>query len=391
MSAQELEAWLGLLRLPGLGPTGLVRLIEAHGSAQAARSAGLSSWRALGLSDAALQSLQTVPGSEASLVAADLAWLAGAPDRHFVHWNHPAYPALLRYVDSPPAALFCVGDPALLGLPQLAIVGSRNASPAGLAIAEDFAQTLCGRGLVVTSGLASGIDGAAHRGALAASGLTVAVCATGLDRVYPATHRQLAHQIAARGLLVSEFAPGVKPRPEFFPRRNRIISGLSLGVLVVEAALESGSLITAGLAAEQGREVFAIPGSIHNPMARGCHRLIRTGAKLVECVEDILEELTPALSEAAARSPSRASPPEPVPSDRKAAESGPEAEPDREPGGLDDAQMLYQALGFDPLAADEVAGRLGWSPGRLASALLALELSGRAASVAGDRLLRIRV
>lgn len=372
MATPDVSAWLVLLRLAGLGPAGTARLIETYGGAQLALDAGSRGWRSLGLSDAACRSLDERCREHDARAEADLAWLQAEPERRLVTLLDAAYPARLREIDSAPAALFCLGDPALLSMPQLAIVGSRNATPPGIAIAEDFARTLSGRGLVVTSGLASGIDGAAHRGALTASGLTVAVCATGLDRVYPAGHRKLAHQIAARGLLVSEFAPGVKPRPEFFPRRNRIIAGLSLGVLVVEAALESGSLITARFAAEQGREVFAIPGSIHNPFARGCHRLIRGGAKLVETVDDIIEELAPALAGFAASLPERHTP----------AVS--------EPGPLDaDTEQLIGAMGFDPVSVDALAQRLGWPLGRLSDALLQLELAGRVASAPGNQVLRV--
>ena len=225
---------------------------------------------------------------------ADLQWLQ-SPAHDLITATDPRYPERLGQLPGAPLALFTRGDPELLGRPQIAIVGARSATPQGLENAQAFAAELCRRGLVVTSGLALGVDAAAHRGALAAGGLTIAACATGLDRVYPARHRDLAHQIIEEGLLVSEFPTGVTARAESFPRRNRIISGLSLGVLVVEAANPSGSLVTARHAAEQGRELFAIPGSIHNPMARGCHRLIRDGAKLVETAADILEEIAPQL------------------------------------------------------------------------------------------------
>jgi DNA processing protein len=263
--------------------------------------------------------------------------------------------------------LFCHGDPDLLVRPQLAIVGARSATRPGLDIAEGFAAELTRLGLLVTSGLATGIDGAAHRGALAAGGATVAVCATGLDRVYPARHRELAHQIAASGVLVSEFPTGVPPLAENFPRRNRLISGLSLGVLVVEAAPQSGSLITARLALEQGREVFAIPGSIHNPTSRGVHALIRQGAKLTESVNDILEEIAPHLGAGFA----------PAPADR----AGGEIDPTQ--------RRVLDALGFDATPFDRLVEVLSLPVDKLSAALLALELQGCVAAAPGGAYQRL--
>jgi DNA processing protein len=249
------------------------------------------------------------------------------------------------------------------------MVGARSASAQGLENAQAFAAELARCGLTITSGLALGIDAAAHRGALAADGFTVAVCGNGLDRVYPARNKELAHAIAARGLLISEFPTGTPPQAEHFPRRNRIISGLALGVLVVEAARESGSLITARLAGEQGREVFAIPGSIHNPLARGCHALIREGAKLVETVEDIFSELgplLPAARAAAAPDGAAATPQDPV-----------------------QARVLA-ALGFETLAMDHLVGRLGLPVEQIGAALLALELEGLVAAGPGDTFTRLQ-
>ena len=219
--------------------------------------------------------------------------LLQAPDRHLLPLTSPHYPPLLAALPDAPPALYVRGSLEVLATPQLAIVGSRHPTANGRDTAFQFAAHLARCGLAITSGLAEGIDGASHRGALAAGGVTIAVCGTGLDRAYPEQHAELAESIAASGALVSEFAPGTPPRREQFPQRNRLISGLSLGTLVVEAARQSGSLITARCASEQGREVFAIPGSIHNPLSRGCHRLIRDGAKLVETVDDVLEELGP--------------------------------------------------------------------------------------------------
>lgn len=228
-------------------------------------------------------------------IDADLRWLEVA-DHHLISIVDPDYPLLLKQIPDPPLALFVIGDKDLLSKPQIAMVGSRSPSAAGREIAASFAETLAIAGLVITSGLALGIDAASHSGALKAPGKTIAVCGTGVDRIYPTSHRQLAQAIRQQGALVSALPLGAPPTAHHFPERNRIISGLSLGVIVVEAALQSGSLITARLAADQGREVFAIPGSIHNPLSRGCHYLIKNGAKLVENADDILEELGPLAS-----------------------------------------------------------------------------------------------
>jgi DNA processing protein len=257
------------------------------------------------------------------------------------------------------------GDAALLCAPQLAIVGSRNPSHSGCDNARAFSELLTRAGLVVTSGLALGIDACAHAAALDAGGQTIAVAATGLDRVYPSAHRELAHRIAAQGALVSEFALGTPPRREHFPRRNRLISGRSLGVLVVEAALQSGSLITARLAAEQGREVFAIPGSIHSPLARGCHALIRQGAKLVETAQDVLEELGALAGFVAAPPGANATPP------------GAPSDPAQ--------QELLELIGYDPVEMDTLIARSGLTPGRVSSMLLLMELRGLIEARPGGR------
>lgn len=286
------NAALRLLRTPGMGPVTVAKLLAQLGSVEAIVNARPGVLRDVGLSQARIDALRH---ADPALIEPDLAWLAAAADRHILLIDDPRYPERLRQTPGAPLLLFVQGDPDWLAMPQLAIVGSRSATPQGALNARSFAEALVGCGITITSGLALGIDGAAHEGALAGKGGTVAVCATGLDRVYPARHQALARQIAAEGVLVSELPIGTAPQQGFFPRRNRIISALSLGVLVVEAARESGSLITARFAMEQGREVFAIPGSIHNPQARGCHALIRQGAKLVESVDDILEELAPQL------------------------------------------------------------------------------------------------
>ena len=258
--------------------------------------------------------------------------------------------------------LFARGDVALLQNPQLAIVGSRNPSVVGRETAQEFARTLAASGMTITSGLALGIDAASHQGALDGGGQTVAVFGTGLDRVYPAKNRALAHAIVeAGGVLLSEYPPGTEPLPGNFPRRNRIISGLSLGTLVVEAALRSGSLITARYAVEQGREVFAIPGSIHNPLARGCHQLIRQGAKLVEGARDILEELAPQLNAILAEP----EPPEPS--------TGPDGE----------HRMLLACMGDGTSSVDQLVERSGLTADAVSSMLLLLELQGYVVSTAG--------
>jgi DNA processing protein len=268
--------------------------------------------------------------------------------------------------------LFVEGDAAALSLPQLAIVGSRNPTALGRDTAEQFAAHLAAAGLAITSGLALGIDAAAHRGALAGGGQTIAVTGCGLDVVYPSAHVALAGEIAARGALVSDLPTGTPPLKQHFPRRNRIISGLAVGTLVVEAALQSGSLITARLAAEQGREVFAIPGSIHNPMARGCHRLIRQGAKLVETADDIFAELG-ALIETL-RTDARARPTRAEATDAQAV-SGPALDKDYE--------ILLDALGFAPAGIDTLVARTGLAADAVASMLLILELDGRVAQQPG--------
>ena len=299
----------------------------------------------------------------------EAAWLA-EPNHHLISLADPRYPALLREIADPPAGLYVIGDPDILSATQLGIVGSRNPTPGGSENAHAFAHYLTQSGLTITSGLALGVDAAAHRGALAAGGKTIAVAGTGLDRVYPARHRELAHQIAGQGALISEFPLGMPALPANFPRRNRIISGLSLGVLVVEAALQSGSLITARLAADQGREVFAIPGSIHNPLARGCHALIRQGAKLVETAADILEELGPiAQITGLARQTDGVG---------------------NITSGLSvEAMALLDCLGFDPTPVDSLIERSGLTPEAVSSMLLVLELQGHVVSAPGGHYNRV--
>ncbi len=362
---EQLRAWLSLLHVPGLGPRGLGRLLERFADPRAILAAGRGGWREAGLGDGVCQALAS---PDAAAVERDLAWLE-RPGNFLLSLVDPRYPPLLREIPDPPPLLFVHGDPAVLAEPQLAIVGSRNPTAGGRDTSREFARHLAAVGLTITSGLALGIDAAAHAGALEAGGCSVAVFGTGLDRVYPASHRGLAHRLAEAGALVSEFPPGSGPRPDHFPRRNRIISGLSLGTLVVEAALRSGSLTTARHASEQGREVFAIPGSIHNPLARGCHRLIRDGAKLVETATDVLEELG-ALAEI------------PLATAEAAAAASPQLEPEY--------LALLDQLGYDPVTVDTLVGRSGLTPEVLSSMLLLLELRGHVTALPGGRYLRAR-
>ena len=361
-----LVLWLTLARLPGAGPRTQRTLIEHFGSVENIFSASRGQLeKILAGKHETVSAILDGPGAQT--FQAEFDWL-DQPTHHLLVWPDADYPPLLREIADPPLLLYVIGRRETLASPQLAIVGSRNPSPMGRENAQAFAKSLAGAGLTITSGLALGLDGAAHRGALAAGGHTIAVTGTGLDRVYPARHRELAHAIAARGALVSEFPLGTSPRPENFPRRNRLISGLSLGTLVVEAALQSGSLITARLAAEQGREVFAIPGSIHSPQARGCHALIRQGAKLVETAQDILEELGPLASLARASAPEAAAPaPEP---DSPAAE-------------------LLQQIGHDPVSVDALIERSGLTADAVSSMLLQMELNGLVSSCPGGKVQRI--
>ncbi len=322
------------------------------------------------------------------------AWLA-QPGHHRIRRGSDDYPPQLARIADPPEWLYIAGDPTLLWHPQLAIVGSRSATAGGLATARDFAATLAAAGLAITSGLADGIDGAAHAAALDAGGLTFAVCGTGLDQVYPHKHTALAARIEARGALVSEDPPGTEPTPGRFPRRNRIIAGLALGTLVVEASLRSGSLITARLAGESGREVFAIPGSIHNPLARGCHRLIRDGAKLVESAQDVLDELGAAardLGGAIAQRLARVAEPVGASHARDHAREESQAwlapaEANSDTPSRDDAdyRSLRAALAHDVLTVDAIVARSRLTAQAVSSMLLLLELDGEVAAQAGGR------
>ncbi len=355
------EPWLRLVHAPSVGPTRAQRLIERFGDADAACRAEPRALRGEGVSAEGIDALHrdTPPGG----VGTDLDW-ASEPGNDILTRAHPRYPARLAAIADPPPAVYVHGDVDVLAYPALAIVGTRNPTPAGRDIAHDFAQHLAASGLIVVSGLALGIDAAAHRGALDGGGLTVAVAGTGLDRVYPARNAALARGIAEQGALLSELPIGTRPSREAFPRRNRVLAGLCLGTLVIEAAARSGSLITARLALEQGREVFAVPGSIHNPVARGCHRLIRDGAKLVETGDDVLEEIAGLVDLPAGAD---------APGD-KGGRAGAAA-----PASPDDPQyeQLMAVLDWEPRGIDDLAARAGLDASSVASMLLRLELEGR--------------
>lgn len=354
----DLTYWLALHLAPGIGPVTIRRLLDAHGHPRRIFEAGRPLGQVKSLPEET-QAYFTSPDWAA--VERSLRW-AEQPDRHLLAYDDPRYPPLLRQIHDAPAVLFVIGDPSHLRRPQIAMVGSRNPSAAGKQTARLMAGALTAAGYTVTSGLALGIDTASHEGALDGQGATLAVTGTGLDRLYPARNKPLAQRIAQRGALISEFPLGTPPLPGNFPRRNRIISGLALGTLVVEAGLASGSLITAHLAAEQGREVFAIPGSIHNPMAKGCHHLIREGAKLVETIDDILLELSPLAPPAAGPGTPRQPAPEPLD---------------------DELAVLLNLIGYDPIAPDTLIEQSGLTADRVSSMLLALELRQLVTSSAG--------
>ncbi|HYX73076.1 MAG TPA: DNA-processing protein DprA [Steroidobacteraceae bacterium] len=349
-----------LARTPALDAGQLRELLAAAGG-EPERALGARVTQRLELPSAAQQFLAS---PDEAAVDADLAWLTSS-GAHIVLASDPEYPPLLQQMPGAPAALYVEGTVAALSSAQIAMVGSRNPTPAGRSTAREFATYFAGVGLTVTSGLALGIDAASHEGALAGGGATIAVYATGLDRVYPAEHGSLAQRIRACGALVSEFPPRTPPLRGHFPRRNRIIAGLSLGTLVVEAARYSGSLITARNAVEAGREVFAIPGSIHSPLSRGCHQLIKNGAKLVEEGADVLSELPFSVSKEVVTTPQ----PEP-----------------RKPRELDkEYEMLLDALGFEPATIDVLVARTRLPGESVASMLLILELEGRVAALPGGR------
>jgi DNA processing protein len=364
----RLAAWLRLERSSGIGPRTGLKLLDAFGSIDAILGAGRDALAAQ-LGPAQVRSLFAPASSDTErLVEATLRWREQA-GHQVLALGEPGYPELLANIPDPPLLLYIKGRAELLAAPMLAMVGSRNASVQGKANALAFAEALSGAGLCIVSGLALGIDAAAHEGALRGPGSTVAVVGTGPDLVYPARNRGLCERIAAEGCIVSEYPVGTPPLPGNFPKRNRIISGLAAGVLVVEAAAQSGSLITARQAAEQGREVFAIPGSIHASLAKGCHVLIREGAKLVDTAADVLEAMawSPLVRGAPAQAPARR-PSVAIP---------------------DDSAALLAALGHDPVEPDTLLASLGMSAALLSSQLLALELAGMLERRPGGRVQRV--
>lgn len=325
--------------------------------------------KSLGLDEETIQALRQ---PDEALLEKDLEWLA-APSHHLLAWDNDLFPALLKDIPSPPAAIYVDGDPDILWQPQVAVIGSRNPTAGGRDNARDFAGELARRGMTITSGLAAGIDSVAHAAALDAGKTTVAVMGTGLDRIYPASSQDLALRIREQGVLVSELPPGTGAKRSHFPSRNRIISGLSLGVLVIEAGLRSGTLITARKAGDQGRDVFALPGSIHNPMAKGCHRLIRDGAKLVETAEEILQEIAPMAGQLAVELKKQLGLP-------AASGNGSSALDNRleDPQLIGpDARLLWSCLGFDPKPVDAIIEQSGLTAGAVSAMLTLLELRGK--------------
>ena len=360
MQRDELAAWLRFALNPDLGPKAARKLLAAFGLPQQVLRQDITALQQV-VDGPRIDALRKAPPGHEALLDATLAWLAQDPARREVlTLAHPAYPAALLQTDDPPLMLYRMGR--LVPVPQraLAVVGSRNPTPQGLQNARRFSRAFAEAGVTVVSGMALGIDGAAHQGALDGTApdaiATIAVVGTGLDRVYPKQHLELAHRIAERGMILSEYPIGTPPLPENFPRRNRLISALGQGTLVVEAALQSGSLITARFSAEQGKEVFAIPGSIHSPHARGCHALLRQGAKLVESAQDVLEDLRLVLPAAAA------------------------AQDSEQPEGED---ALLEALGYDPMGLDALIARTGIPAPLLQARLLELELAGEVARLPG--------
>ena len=373
ISPDQLAAWMRLERTHGVGPRTAPALLSAFGSPEAIFAAGHDELAAH-LSPAQARAIrQPASADTLRLVEATLRWLQ-QPGRAVLALGQPGYPALLAAIPDPPLLLYINGSPELLAGPALAIVGSRNASTQGKANAQAFAEALSRAGLTTVSGLALGVDAAAHEGALKGAGSTVAVIGTGPDLVYPTRNRALFERIAADGCIVSEYPVGTPPLPSNFPKRNRIISGLAAGVLVVEAAAQSGSLITARQAAEQGREVFAIPGSIHAALSKGCHLLIREGAKLVDGAGDVLEAM--------AWSPlaGRRSPPPPSDADAAACHAPPVSATD---------DSLLAALGHDPVEPDALLALVGGTPAELSTRLLMLELAGTIERLPGGHFQRI--
>jgi len=385
LSRDELAGWLRLSNTPGISRGTARRLLSALGSPERVLNAADDALRAIAGSDT-VQALRADEPRYAAQLEATLHWLAGRDGdgipRDIVVLGDSRYPPLLLHTADPPLLLYTLGRVELLAADSVAIVGSRDATPQGLDNARDFAHSLSERGLTIVSGLARGIDGAAHDGALAGRGSTVAFVGTGLDRTYPASHAKLMRRIAEHGLVASEYALGTPALAEHFPRRNRLIAGVARGTLVVEAAVKSGSLITARLAVECGRDVFAIPGSIHSQQARGCHRLIQEGAKLVETAADVLRELLP--GDVSARATLSA----PQPSLFADAAMDDDDVGDEPPAARSPDAALRAALGHDPVSFDALSARTGLPADQLAAQLLELELAGVVQRLPGGLLQR---
>jgi DNA processing protein len=366
---RDVAQWIALNQTPGLGNAALCQLLTKFGTPEAIYSASISQLREVVDTEIARTIKQ---GIDIDAIMSTLDWLK-KDNAHIVTLADSEYPKKLLEINSPPAVLYAIGHLHWLNHPSIALVGSRSATPQGEKNAEEFAASLCHSGLCVVSGMALGIDGAAHRGALKANGATIAVVGTGLDIVYPARHRDLAHKIAERGLIISEFPLGTPSKAQNFPRRNRLISGLSLGCLVVEANIESGSLITARLATEQGREVFAIPGSIHSPVAKGCHQLIKQGAKLVENTHDILEELKNLLPTlGSANSP-----------------TGLIGNIEKDLDTASEGNTVLELMGFDAINFDALQQLTALTTEALSAMLMVLELDGKITVLQGNQYQRL--
>ncbi|MES2502422.1 MAG: DNA-processing protein DprA [Pseudomonadota bacterium] len=364
----DVALWVSLHQTLGLGNTGFCQLLAKFGSPEAIYSAKSHQLREV-VDEATAQKI--LNGVNVEAIRPTLDWLK-KDNTHVITLADKAYPQALLEISNPPVVLYAIGHTHWLNQPCIAMVGSRNSTPQGEKNAEDFAESLCNHGLCVVSGMALGIDGAAHRGSFKSNGATIAVVGTGLDIVYPSRHRDLAHKITERGLIISEFALGTPSKAQNFPRRNRIISGLSLGCLVVEANIDSGSLITARLAIEQGREVFAIPGSIHSPVAKGCHQLIKQGAKLVENTADILDELN--YGQELKNMLTNVSPLGLM------TQTG---------GSAPEPNTVLDCMGFDPIDFETVLTVSGLTTEGLSAMLTVMELEGKITSLSGGKYQRL--
>lgn len=363
-SNDDLTYWLILNEAPGLNSIAVTQLLTYFHTPQNIITANPKTLMQWGINE---KTIQVFHHPNRSYINKALEWTT-QKNQHILTFNDPNYPSLLKQIHDPPLLLYARGHPHVLNQPQLAIVGSRNPTPTGLDIAKEFAYALCQTDLVITSGLALGIDAMSHQGALQANGLTAAVLGSGLQHIYPNKNRELAEKIIEKGVIVSEFALNMPPKREHFPRRNRIISGLCLGTLVVEATVNSGSLITARLATEQGREVFVIPGSIYNPLSRGCHQLIQNGAKLTTSVRDIIQELGPLAATLTI-------------SNNELQNHTQDTYPNV---GLDETyHNLLDCFGYEPISTNQLIERSGLSAAQIAALLLTLELKGYISSTTG--------